>query len=64
MIILDTNVVSEPLKPGASPEVIAWLDAQAPPTLYVTTLTLAEIRYGIAAMPSGRKRRALDELTV
>lgn len=61
MILLDTNVLSEPLKPGADPGVLAWIDAQAIETLYLSTITLAEIRFGIAAMPDGRRRRILQQ---
>ena len=59
MIILDTNVVSEPLKPRPEPSVLAWLDAQSPETLYVPTITLAELLAGMEALPAGRKRTAL-----
>lgn len=59
MIILDTNVVSEPLKPAPDPAVLAWLDAQAPPTLWLTSITLAELLAGIAALPAGKRRRQL-----
>ena len=59
MIILDTNVVSEPLRPSPEPAVLDWLDRQAPETLYLTTVNLAELLAGIEALPLGRKR---DEL--
>ncbi|MBB2890640.1 PIN domain-containing protein [Flexivirga oryzae] len=59
MIILDTNVLSEPLRREPSPSVVAWLDAQAIETLYLTTICLAEIRCGIAALPAGRRRSTL-----
>ena len=65
MILLDTNIISEALKPGGDPKVKAWLDAQALETLFLSTITLAELAFGIAAMPTGerrtRLRRALDE---
>jgi len=61
MILLDTNVLSEPLKPGPDPTVLAWLDAQAIETLYVSTITLAEIRFGIAALPDGKRRAILGQ---
>ena len=53
MILLDTNVVSEPLKPNGEPAVLAWIDAQTVETLYLSAMTLAELRFGIAAMPNG-----------
>jgi predicted nucleic acid-binding protein len=59
MIILDTNVISEPLKPQPEPAVLAWLNAQAPQTLYLTTVTLAELLAGIGAMPTGKRQLAL-----
>jgi predicted nucleic acid-binding protein len=59
MIVLDTNVVSEAMKAQASPAVRAWLDEQAAETLYLTSVTLAELLYGIATLPSGRRKEAL-----
>jgi toxin FitB len=59
MIILDTNVVSEPLKPKPEATVINWLNAQEPQTLYLTTINLAEMLAGIEIMPARRKRTAL-----
>ena len=56
MIILDTHVVSEPLKPMPNAAVLKWLDAQDPQTLYMTSLNLAELLAGIELMPAGRKR--------
>ena len=61
MIILDTNVVSEPLKPTPNPAVIAWLDAQEPQTLYLTTISLAELLAGIELLPTGRRRDGLEQ---
>ena len=61
MIILDTNLVSEPLKPKPDAAVLAWLDRQAPETLYLTTITLAELQAGIAILPAGKRRTALQE---
>lgn len=61
MIVLDTNVLSEPLRPRPDPRVVAWLDAQVVETLYLTTIGLAEVRLGIAALPRGRRRTVLQE---
>jgi predicted nucleic acid-binding protein len=61
VIILDTNVVSEPLRPAPDPAVLAWLDAQAPATLYLTSITLAELLAGVAALPAGRRRTKLGQ---
>ena len=60
MIILDTNVVSEPMKPDASPAVLAWLDRQAAETLYLTTTSMAELLLGIAILPGGKRKEGLD----
>jgi hypothetical protein len=66
MIVLDTNVVSEAMKPEPHPAVRAWLNAQAAPTLYLCSVTLAELLFGIAALPSGKRKdmlaKALDTL--
>ncbi|APW43086.1 type II toxin-antitoxin system VapC family toxin [Rhodoferax saidenbachensis] len=59
MIILDTNVVSEPLKPEPDPAVLDWLNAQAPETLYITSINLAELLAGVEVLPPGRRRDAL-----
>jgi len=61
VIILDTNVISEPLRPRPSADVVAWLDAQVVETLYLTTISLAEVRYGIACLPKGGRRRTLHD---
>lgn len=61
MILLDTNLVSEPWKPRPDPHVVAWIDAQAVETLYLSAVTVAELRFGIAAMPAGKRRKILHE---
>ena len=60
MILLDTNVVSEAMKPEPAPAVRAWLDAQAAETLYLSSVTIAELMFGIGALPRGRRK---DKLT-
>jgi hypothetical protein len=60
MIILDTNVISEPLKLRADPVVIRWLDAQDPDTLYLTAVNLAEVLIGIALLPAGKRKRGME----
>jgi hypothetical protein len=60
MIILDTNVISEPLKPRPDPAVIRWLDAQHSDTLYVTAVTLSEALIGVALLPVGRRKRGME----
>ena len=59
MIVLDTNVISEAMKPSAHPAVSAWLNAQVAETLYLSSVTLAELLYGIGALPEGRRKNAL-----
>ncbi|MBU6189293.1 MAG: PIN domain-containing protein [Betaproteobacteria bacterium] len=59
MIILDTNVISEAIKPQPSQAVQAWFDAQDASTLFLTSVTLAELWYGIGALPAGRRRQSL-----
>lgn len=56
MIVLDTNVVSELWKITPDPHVVAWIDAQAIESLYLSAVTVAEIRFGLATMPTGKRR--------
>lgn len=60
MILLDTNVVSETLKPQASPLVVVWLDKQAPESLYLSTVTMAELLFGASALPHGKRQQQLQ----
>ena len=59
MIVLDTNVVSEAMKPEPHPAVRAWLNDQAAETLYLSSVSLAELLFGIAALPVGKRRDML-----
>ncbi|MBM3575793.1 MAG: type II toxin-antitoxin system VapC family toxin [Alphaproteobacteria bacterium] len=61
MILLDTNVISETQRQEPNARVLDWLDAQALETLYLSTITVAELRAGIALMPVGKRRAGLDE---
>lgn len=61
MIIVDTNVVSEPLRRDPEPRVVEWLDAQALETLYLSAITVAELRFGVQSLPAGRRRDRLHE---
>jgi predicted nucleic acid-binding protein len=56
MIVLDTNVISELWKAEPDPSVLAWIDAQMVETLYLSTITIAELRFGLATMPEGKRR--------
>lgn len=62
MILLDTNVISEPLRLSPNPRVLDWIDAQALETLYLPAITVAELRAGIALMPAGKRRDGLHEI--
>ncbi|MEW5421258.1 type II toxin-antitoxin system VapC family toxin [Amorphus sp. 3PC139-8] len=59
MIVLDTNVVSELMRPAPDPSVIEWVAARPRRTLFTTTITQAEILYGIELLADGRRRDAL-----
>lgn len=59
MILIDTNVISEPWKPTPDLRVLAWIDDQAIDTLYLSAVTVAELRFGIAAMPAGKRQETL-----
>jgi toxin FitB len=59
MIILDTNVVSELMRPEPAPQVAEWVRRRDRRELRMTSITLAEIRYGIARLPDGRRKQAL-----
>ena len=58
MIVLDTNVLSELMRSKPHPGVVAWVAAQPRNALYTTSVNKAEILYGIAALPKGRRRVA------
>jgi predicted nucleic acid-binding protein len=60
MIILDTNVLSELMKPKPAMPVVAWVAEQPTPALYTTAITQAEILHGLMLLPPGRRRRALE----
>jgi predicted nucleic acid-binding protein len=59
MIVLDTNVLSESLRPTPHAQVLAWLTGQPRAALFTTTVTRGEIFYGIRLLPEGRRRQAL-----
>ena len=59
MIILDTNVLSEALKPVPSDTVLRWLAAQSPSAVFTTTITLAEVLYGVETLPRGKRQTRL-----
>ena len=59
MILLDTNLVSEAIKPQPNQSVLAWLDAQAAETLFLSSITVAELLFGIGALPQGKRKDML-----
>ena len=60
MILLDTNVVSEAMKPEPAAAVRAWLDAQAAETLFLSSVTVAELMFGIGVLAEGRRKERLS----
>lgn len=62
MIVLDTNVLSELMRPAPNPAVVAWLDQQPAGDVATTSITVAEILYGIERLPAGRRQRNLAML--
>ncbi|MFS8931318.1 type II toxin-antitoxin system VapC family toxin [Cupriavidus taiwanensis] len=61
MIVLDTNVLSELMRAEAEPTVIDWLDRQVQDALAITSVTVAELLYGIARLPDGRRKTILRQ---
>lgn len=61
MILLDTNVVSEPQRQAPNARVIEWMDAQPLETLYLSVISVAELRAGVALLPAGKRRASLHE---
>lgn len=59
MLLLDTNVLSELMRPSPEQKVIEWMDAQPVSALFISSITVAEIRVGIAQMPDGRRKNQL-----
>lgn len=64
MIILDTNVVSEASRSDPSTKVLDWIRSEPLAALFTTTITEAELLYGIALLPAGRRRRLLEQATI
>jgi predicted nucleic acid-binding protein len=61
MIVLDTNVIFELWKAAPDPNVLAWVNAQMVETLYLSAITVAELRFGLAAMPPGKRRTIFQD---
>lgn len=61
MIVLDTNVISELMHPRGEARVVAWADGQHAGEVYLTAVTTAELRYGAARLPTGRRKTDLAD---
>lgn len=61
MIVVDTNVISEPMRPSPNEDVVRWLNRQPVETLFITTINIAELRLGVASLPEGKKRSGLAD---
>lgn len=61
MILLDTNIISETMRPMPSPLVLEWLNRQPGDSLFVSAITVGEIEYGLRILPAGKRRDALIE---
>ncbi len=61
MIVLDSNVLSELMRPSPAPRAIAWLDRQPPASIWTTSVTVFEIRFGLHLMPAGKRRTLYSE---
>lgn len=61
MIIVDTNVVAEVMRASPSPAVIAWFNVQDSASLFLTAISVGEIRYGIRIMPKGQRRQTIEQ---
>ncbi|MCT0214367.1 type II toxin-antitoxin system VapC family toxin [Synechococcus sp. CS-1326] len=61
MVLLDTNVLSELMRPDPHPAVLAWSDQLDPEAVGITAMNEAEILHGLARLPRGRRRQSLEE---
>lgn len=62
MILLDTNVVSELMRPSPEPKVVRWLDARPAADIWISAVSVVEIRLGIALLPEGQRKQLLSDL--
>jgi predicted nucleic acid-binding protein len=62
MILLDTNVISELMRPSSSPVVTRWVDAQMAEALFLSSISLSELLTGIEVLPEGRRKYSLMRL--
>jgi toxin FitB len=62
VIVLDTNVVSEPIRPHGNPAVRSWLDQQVAETLYLAATSLSELLMGVEILPDGKRKEGLGTI--
>ena len=62
MIVLDTNVISEPMRSGPDAAVVRWLNAQTGAALFTTSVTVMELRFGLERLPDGKRKDRLWEV--
>jgi predicted nucleic acid-binding protein len=62
VILLDTNVLSELMRPSPEAQVLSWLDSRPAADFWISAVTVAEISLGIALLPDGKRRKILAEL--
>lgn len=62
MIVLDTNVISEPMRSGPDANVVRWLNEQAGAALFTTSVTVMELRFGLERLPDGKRKTGLWEV--
>ncbi len=60
-LLLDTNVISEPLRPKPDANVVAWFDRADEDRLFISVIAIAELSHGVSLLPTGRKRQRLEE---
>ncbi len=60
MIVLDTNVLSELMRPAPDPNVVRWVSTEPATALFTTTITHAELLFGVMLLPAGKRRRSLE----
>lgn len=60
MILLDTNIISEMMRKEPNLRVLQWLDSQDSDSVYISAITCAELRYGVGAMPAGKRKTSLE----
>ena len=62
MIVLDTNVISEPMRRSPDPAVVRWLNGQSDNALFTTSITVMELRFGLERLPEGKRKSNLREV--